>query len=164
MELHQPWQLTKIVFKAKNGCLHYCITNSKYNSHTEPLFKSSKILPLTKLIDFFNVQFMHKFNNNLLPSSFANVWIRNQDRRQPEGNVVLRNQHEFFIPANRLTSTDRFPFTNLPRMWNNLPENIRNGTSNPLVFKRLIREHFLSELSVASLIVVFRRQNEIISL
>jgi hypothetical protein len=43
------------------------INLTPYNSHTEPLFKSNKILPLKYLIEYFNILFMYDYTNNLLP-------------------------------------------------------------------------------------------------
>jgi len=37
------------------------ITKSKYNAHTEPLFKKCSILPIDKLIYFFNIQIMQQY-------------------------------------------------------------------------------------------------------
>ena len=47
------------------------MTGSKYNAHTEPLFKQLNIM---KLEDSFSLQcfkFYHKFNTNSLPKYFA---------------------------------------------------------------------------------------------
>jgi hypothetical protein len=51
------------------------ITNSAYNAHTEPLFKSLSILPLTSLILVLNLKFFHSYVYNYLPSSFSNTWL-----------------------------------------------------------------------------------------
>ena len=53
------------------------INGAKYNAHTEPLFKELCILPVDKLIEFFNLQFMQNFIQGFLPISFNNVWITN---------------------------------------------------------------------------------------
>ena len=45
------------------------ISGSSYNSHTEPLFKKLKILPLPDLVAFSKVQFMQRFSQKMLPSS-----------------------------------------------------------------------------------------------
>ena len=47
------------------------ITNSKYNAHTEPLFKD---LHLLKITDIFDVQCMNKFSNNTLPNYFRSMF------------------------------------------------------------------------------------------
>ena len=38
------------------------IAGLKYNAHTEPSFKSLKILPFPDLIEFFSLQFMQRFS------------------------------------------------------------------------------------------------------
>ena len=53
------------------------ISNAKYNSHTEPLFKSQKILPFYDLYSFLKQLFMYDYINNFLPISFNHVWPTN---------------------------------------------------------------------------------------
>ena len=51
------------------------LTDSKYNAHTEPLFKELKLL---KVKDIFNVQcwnFWYKFVNGMLPDYFRQMFI-----------------------------------------------------------------------------------------
>ena len=50
------------------------INGSKYNDHTEPLFKLSNILPLEPLIHYFTLQFMQQYTQQFLPFSFENTW------------------------------------------------------------------------------------------
>jgi hypothetical protein len=50
------------------------LNNAADNAHTEPLFKSCGILPLKYLRDYFKVQFLQKFTQGFLPSSFDDVW------------------------------------------------------------------------------------------
>ena len=50
------------------------ISSSSYNSHTEPIFKSLKILPLPKLSEFFKLQFFQQFKQGLLPSALKNIY------------------------------------------------------------------------------------------
>ena len=55
------------------------MTGSKYNAHTEPLFKQLNIM---KLEDSFSLQclkFYHKFKTNSLPKYFANIFTRNSE-------------------------------------------------------------------------------------
>ena len=54
------------------------INGSKFNAHTEHLFKELCILPPEKIIEFFYLQFMQQFIQGLLPKSFSNVWVSNQ--------------------------------------------------------------------------------------
>ncbi len=51
------------------------INNAPYNSHTEILFKSSSILPLSYVADPFRIQFMHQFFITIYQLRF---WIAGQ--------------------------------------------------------------------------------------
>ena len=57
--------LNILILKQKNAIRLVC--NSKYNAHTEPLFKQMSILPLPKLVTYFNLQLMHRYTINELP-------------------------------------------------------------------------------------------------
>ncbi len=111
----QVWSSTssnlyKNIFHLQKSAIRI-ITNSKYNAHTEPLFKKCKILPLPDLVDFFKIQFMHIFVQKFLPSSFDDVWLRNSIRNANENEILLRNHDAtyIYIPFSRLTSGDKQP-------------------------------------------------------
>ena len=126
------------------------ICDAKYNAHTEPLFKSQKILPFNDLFSFFKLLFMYDYINNLLPSSFSNVWPSNEARRlhHPAAgqNVNLRNDSLLSIPFIRLQSHMNFPLAEFPRIWNDFHQvDITSTPSRPL-FKKLLKEYFFSKL------------------
>jgi hypothetical protein len=75
------------------------ISRANYNSHSEPLFKKQKILPLDKLIYFFNLQIMHKFRHKYLPVSFANVWQTNEFRRNDDYTQSKPIKHSLRPPV-----------------------------------------------------------------
>ena len=52
------------------------ISGSKFNAHTEPLFKALEILPLPDLITFMKIQFMQRFTHNLLPCSLMTPGLK----------------------------------------------------------------------------------------
>ena len=62
------------------------INGSKFNAHTEHLFKELCILPPEKIIEFFYLQFMQQFIQGLLPKSFSN-----EDSRPENSHHILRN-------------------------------------------------------------------------
>ena len=99
------------------------LTHNVYNAHTEPLFKKEKILPFEKLILFFNLQFMQKNIQGLLPDAFRDTWITNQERRRVANNKdlqrTLRNSENLNIPFARLTTSLKHPYFNLPITWSN---------------------------------------------
>jgi Reverse transcriptase (RNA-dependent DNA polymerase) len=123
------------------------INLAPYNSHTEPLFKKSEILPLKNLIEYFKVLFMYDYKNNLLPLSFANLWPTNAERRNQEREDArqLRDDHLLAVPFIRLEQYFRFPLSDLPRTWNTFSQNIVAPSRN--IFKCMLKEHYLSLLS-----------------
>ena len=77
------------------------ITLSKYNAHTEPLFKSRKLLKIHNIFQIQQYKFYHKYVNNKLPSYFhsfqlqRNDDIHNHNTRFHTNIHVRRTNHEF---------------------------------------------------------------------
>jgi len=92
------------------------VCNSKFNAHTEPLFKKAKILPLPKLTMFFRLQFFQRFLQGFTPTPLINTWIKNRDRPYTGGSN-LRNSNDIFLPVSRLTHFENFPFYCIPKLW-----------------------------------------------
>ena len=55
------------------------INRVSYNSHTDPLFKSSEILKLNELHEYESAQFMYKYHTNRLPASFNSMFSYNHE-------------------------------------------------------------------------------------
>ena len=127
------------------------ITGPKYIAHSEPIFKTLNILPLPLLIEYFKLQFFHRYINNALPASFENMWtlnaVRNLPADQQDGRMLLRNFNEFNIPHNRLFSTDSFPLTNLPRTWSTFPDNLIKSSASKGEFSTKLKKFFLNTLN-----------------
>jgi len=121
------------------------ITGSKYNAHTEPLFKACKILPLEELSMYFKLQFMHHYSQNFLPASFTGTWILNSERRQEDG-PIMRNNDDYYVPRSRLALSDRLPFISFPKLWNSFPNDELKFLRNKLVFNSKLKTHFLNNL------------------
>lgn len=123
------------------------INLAPYNSHTESLFKKSKILPLNQLIEYFNLQVMHKYFQGLLPVSFNEIWITREAYRQ-NSNIVysLRNNDNLYIPVSRLSSLDKHPYFNLPRLWQEFPSNEIKILREKSLFNVQLKLYFLSKL------------------
>ena len=137
--------LKSIFIKQKNAIR--IITNSKYNSHTEPLFKKSQILPFPKLCEFFKIQFMQRFIQNFLPSSFNNTWITNRIRRHDQAEIELRNDDALYIPFARNNAISRFPLTSFPKIWEEFPADNIKFIRNKLEFNSELKNHFLEQLN-----------------
>jgi len=124
------------------------ITNSKYNSHSEPIFKKLNILPLEKLILYFNVKFMHEFNYKFLPVIFRDYWLTNRDVRLINNNDrELRNDSELLVPYCRLSNSRKFPYYNLPVIWNSFENNPLIIIRDRNKFKLKLKEFLLSTLN-----------------
>jgi len=126
------------------------ITGAKFNAHTEPLFKEINLLPLPKLIYYFKLNFIHNFWYKQLPVAFDDYWLTNRQYRGNDDLLPdLRNDSDLYIPFCRLKSTERFPFFNLPTLWNSF------NTGTPQIsiirdqakFKFKLKEHLLSQLN-----------------
>ena len=117
-----------------------------YNAHTEPIFKNLRILPLSKLILFFNLQIMQKFKQGFLPTSFNQTWSDNRVRRGDQFKISLRNENLLNIPFARLSSSIKLPLVNLPKTWENFDYESIKIIRNKAEFNLKLKKHLLDEL------------------
>jgi hypothetical protein len=125
------------------------IHNSSYNAHTESLFKTSAILPLHMLADFFKLQFMHQHKFKHLPASFNNTWTTNAERWGNSERPTLRDEEDYYIPHTRLCSLDQQPLVYFPKIWNDFVKEFGTIGSIPskTLFKKELKSHFLNKLT-----------------
>jgi len=126
------------------------ISNSKYNAHTEPLFKKLAILPINSLITCTNLKFVHSCIFNHSPTALRNTWITAIEQRHITGRLDivynLRNNDDLYIPPSRLVSLQKFPLYNFPKIWNELQPDLRDIPSR-ISFKILLKKNLLAGLS-----------------
>ena len=72
------------------------LTNSKYNAHTNPLFKSMKILKIEDMRRIQELVFFYKFSKNMLPVYFKTEYIRFL-----ESNYTNRHRFSLLFPRVR---------------------------------------------------------------
>ena len=58
---------TKYIFKLQKKCMRF-LTKSKYNAHTDPIFKKLNILKIHDLFKLHLLKLYHNYKNNNLPS------------------------------------------------------------------------------------------------
>jgi hypothetical protein len=133
-----------IILKQKAAVWTIC--GSRYNDHTEPLFKLQKILPIEYLLDFFALQFMQHYQQGFLPSIFDDTWPPASLRRDEDFHMNLRNNDDLAVPFARLNLTERQPLTHFPKVWLNFQNENIKFIRNKLEFKKKLKEHFLSQL------------------
>ena len=84
------------------------ITNSKNRHPSNPLFYELKILPYNLLQKQAKLHFMHSIEYKYAPSTFQEVWQKNEDRNL---NYELRNNNLFSLPKVNLASLKNLPFS-----------------------------------------------------
>ena len=93
------------------------VTNSKYNAHTDPIFKSLGILKFPDLLQFVRLDFMHSVSKNRCPLAFSDTWDGVNDHDE-NLNMNLRNYLDYKVPRSRLNFSERLPFHSFPKTWN----------------------------------------------
>ena len=99
------------------------ICNTKYNAHTEPLFKNREILKLTDLIKLNELRFCYKFETGTLPKYFLTSYVTKNEEVHSNNASQL---HLYRIPRvkNKLAKKNtKFRICNT---YNNCPESIRS--------------------------------------
>ena len=70
------------------------ITSSKYYDHTEPLFASLKLMPLSRLYEYRMIMFLFKYHNSQVPTVLNDIFLRNSDVHR----YNTRNADSFIVP------------------------------------------------------------------
>ena len=83
-------------------------------------------MPLPDLISFSKIQFMQRFVQNFLSTSFNDTWIRNAIQNIGENEIQLRNWDQLQHVHSNLVSLDLFPLFSYPKIWQDFQdENIK---------------------------------------
>ena len=82
------------IFKLQKKAIRI-ITCSKYNSHSEPLFKSTKLLKIKDIMKVQQLKFIYKLMNNSTPAYFESMY---PDNRRNIHSYNTRSRHHFQIP------------------------------------------------------------------
>ena len=101
------------------NCQKKCVRNinkSRYNSHTEPIFKKLRILRLNDLFELNCRKFMYSYLHDKLPSCFNNMFQRSNSSRT--NNIVVQICKKTYL--------QHFPSFTLPQKWNSTPQDIKN--------------------------------------
>ena len=93
------------------------ITNSKYNSHTEPLFKQLRLLKISDLYYISALKFHFKFQRSMLPNYFRNIFSFNQSTH----NYNTRNRNVTHISQANTASASMSIRYNIPKIIQEVP-------------------------------------------
>jgi len=115
------------------------IHNTRYNSHTDPLFKQERILKLSDLHELEVLLFMHDYTNGKLPSSFEDIYRLNNEVNNA---YLTRQSHLYHTTRTKSKSIDMLPLFNFPVTWNKWSLKL-NMNSTRSCLKRAIKSVFL---------------------
>ena len=102
------------------------------DSHSIPLFKKLNILPLTYSIKTKHAKFMWQLYNGFLPISLSE-------------NFYTNSRTQYSTSESRLASLDKFVLFAGPKVWNDIPTNIKKKSSLNS-FSKNLSKHYIQNL------------------
>ena len=133
----RPTNLQKLVVLQKKAIR--CITNSKYNEHTAPLFKR---LLVPNLTDLFHIQlglFMYNQYHGLLPLPLLDMYNNNYAIH----TYNTRQQLDFHLPSVKIDIVFRSFVYQAPLLWSKLPDAFKQLHTSKS-FKSHLKKHYLN--------------------
>ena len=123
------------------------ISNSKYNAHTEPLFKKHGLLKLTDIYKLVALKFQYKHQNDTLPSYFRSIFSTNQ----PTTDFNTRNRHYVRLNQPRTTSASVSIRYKIPQLMLEIPNCITDKISTHSIdgFCKYVKNHMISNYRIA---------------
>ena len=123
------------------------IHNAPYNSHTDPLFKSSGILKLMDLYELQIVLFMYDYYKTGLPSSFNDVFKYNHEIRVAHPTRQSRLLH---VRRCHSTFSVKLPIFNFPKVWNQWFDSAHNMYSHNILKSNMKNKYITSYQTVVT--------------
>ena len=122
------------------------INKAPYNSHTDPLFRTSNILKIKDLYEQKSLLFMIQFEKKQLPISFNTIFQHNRERH-PERPTRQSNQIYIKMPRNTFIAS--LPSFTIPQIWNKWLKTIDLTKSNRVLkynIANTLREKYHKEV------------------
>ena len=118
------------------------LSNSNYNAHTNPFFKTSKILKIQDIRKIQELVFFYKFSNNMLPTYFKTEYIRflgsNHTNRHRFSLLFPRFRHEYFRQNLRysiVATINNAPLSYLDKIHTHSLQGFRKYIKNDMISK-----------------------------
>ena len=118
------------------------INLSRFNAHTEPIFKSLKLLKLNDICTLHELKFCHRLENNILPQYFCNnIFIKNSENHP----YLTRRLNDYQLPLFKHSFMKKSIRYRIPSAYNNLIISLKAKiqTHSFQHFSKLIKRHFL---------------------
>jgi len=107
------------------------INGSKYDAHSEPIFKKFNILKLDDIYKLYVAKYCHKYFSSMLPSSVSSLFTTVSDIHE---HATRRNTcHTLKLHRPRTVTTSQHIISNGPSVWNALPNVLYVGHNSHLV-------------------------------
>ena len=121
------------------------ITNSKYNEHTESLFKNLHLLKITDIFDVQCMKFWYKFSNNTLPNYIRSMFQYNSSLY----DIETRNHDRMHVFPTRTFGARNVLRHRLPELVYQFPADlIRKAKTHCIIaFSNHIKHHILESYS-----------------
>ena len=134
------------------------INQSKYNAHTEPLFKHNSILKFTDLFHLTMLKFYYKHTKNKLPDYFSTMFLP----RQNSNPYDTRNSKLPLPQVPKMSSCINCIRYSIPKILDNTPSCISDklfthsldGVS--IYFKRYVIDKYSTECTIAQCFICSR--------
>ena len=123
------------------------ICNSKYNAHTEPLFKKLNLLKLSDIFKTRQARFYYRYINNEVPVYFRNIFSTNSDFHSHD----TRSANEIRLTRTKTMHADRGIRILIPKTVSQLPENVtaKFSTHSYNGFSRYLNRHIIDSYQYA---------------
>ena len=107
------------IFKLQKRAVRI-MSNSKYNSHTEPLFKELKLLKISDIFKIQCMKFWYKFKNKTLPSFFKSFFKYNYEMHDKN----TRNRNSLHLFPTRTEGAKNVLRHHVPELLEEFPEDL----------------------------------------
>ena len=115
---------------------------SPSRGHTDPLFKSERILKITDLYKLHVSLFMFDLQSGALPTSFKQFIPR--DANDYTSTIITRQHDNIHRQRPRTTFSSKLPKHNFIKIWNSIDESTRNKKSRH-IFKCILTKQFIAQ-------------------
>jgi hypothetical protein len=89
---------------------------------------------------------MYMYHHNKLPMGLRNIWYTIRSRLDNAGARTLRNEDDYICPFVRTDHLLRFPYALSPKLWNDLPLEIKS-INNQNSFQQDLKTNLLGNLT-----------------
>ena len=96
------------------------MTNSRYNAHTEPLFKQLHLLKVKDIFENQCLKFWYKYVNNKLPNYFRNMFTYNHELHE----IETRNHDRLHLYPTRTSGARNVLRHHIPELLNKFPPHL----------------------------------------